>query len=115
MRRLLGVGWGVMAFLPPVPAKYKGRLAACAAAVVLFLLFAVFGERGLIHLGHLQSEQRQLEEVAFSLQQRNDELRRRIERLRSDDRYIERLARERLGLAKKGELVYRIAQEPDAK
>jgi|SRR6187455_3289727 len=114
MRRLL-VWFVLRGFLPPVPAKFKGRFAVCVAAVVLFILFAVFGERGLVQLSHLQKEQRQLEEVAFDLQQRNDELRRRIDRLTSDDRYIERLARERLGLAKKGELVYRLPEADSRK
>lgn len=114
MRRLL-VWFVLRGFLPPVPAKFKGRVAVCVAAVVLFILFAVFGERGLVQLSHVQKEQRQLEEVAFDLQQRNDDLRRRIERLTSDDRYIERLARERLGLVKKGELVYRLPETDSRK
>ena len=101
-----------MALLPPLPAKYKGRLAACAVALVLFVVAAVNGERGLIHLLRLRSEQRELEHVAFQLQQRNEALRQRIRRLQSDDAYIEKLARERLGLAKKGEIIYRVTAAP---
>jgi cell division protein FtsB len=100
-----------MALLPPLPAKYKGRLAVCAAAIVLFFISAIFGDRGLVYLLRLKAEQRELEEKAFTLQQNNDGLQRRIERLQFDDRYIERLARERLGLAKKDELIYRIDDE----
>lgn len=100
-----------MAYLSPLPAKYKGWLAVYAGFLALFVLSTLFGSRGLVQLAHLQSEQRHLERTAFALQQRNEGLRRRIERLQSDDRYIERLARERLGLAKQGELIYRI---PDA-
>ncbi len=97
-----------MVLLPPVPAKYKGWLALCAATLVLFILSTLLGDRGLVQLMHLESGQRQLEEVAFDLQQRNHMLQQRIDRLESDGRYIERLARERLGLAKKDELIYRI-------
>lgn len=61
----------------------------------------------MVYLLRLKAEQRELEEKAFALQQNNDGLQRRIERLQFDDRYIERLARERLGLAKKDELIYR--------
>jgi cell division protein FtsB len=100
----------VMAFLPPLPAKYKGWIAVCTVALVLFALSAIFGNRGLVQLVSLQSEQRHLEQVAFELQRRNEGLQRRIERLESDDRYIERLARRRLGLAKKGEIIYRIPE-----
>lgn len=101
----------MMALLPPLPAKYKGRLAICAIAIVLFFVSAIFGNRGLVYLIRLQAEQRELEEKAFTLQQKNDRLQRRVERLQSDDRYIERLAREHLGLAKKDELIYRIKDE----
>jgi cell division protein FtsB len=101
-----------MALLPPLPAKYKGRLAACAVFLVLFVVVAVSGERGLLHLLRLRNEQRELEHVAFQLQQRNEVLRERIRRLQSDDAYIEKLARERLGLAKKGEIIYRLNAPP---
>jgi cell division protein FtsB len=99
-----------MAFLPPLPVKYKAWLAVCAGVLVLFMLSSLFGDRGLVQLMHLQTEQRDLEQIAFGLQRRNHELQRRIERLESDDRYLERLARERLGLAKKDELIYRIPE-----
>lgn len=97
-----------MALLPPLPARYKAFVAAGGVAILLFLLSAVLGERGLVQLLRLQKEQRRLEETAFMLQQRNDRLRRRIERLESDDRYVERLARQRLGLVKQGEIIYRL-------
>jgi cell division protein FtsB len=97
-----------MALLPPVPAKYKGWLAICAVTLVLFVVSTLLGDRGLVQLMHLESEQRQLEQIAFELQQRNHMLQQRIDRLEADGRYIERLARERLGLAKKDELIYRI-------
>jgi cell division protein FtsB len=76
--------------------------------LVLFVIAAVYGDHGLIHLLELQVQQRQLEQTAFLLQQRNEHLRERVKRLQSDDRYIEQLARERLGLVKKGEIIYRV-------
>src|SRR6185295_462079 len=101
-----------MALLPPPPAKYKGRLAVCVLALVLFVGASVYGDLGLIHLLHLQTQQRELEQTAFLLQQRNERLRERIQRLKTDDRAIEQLARERLGLAKKGEVIYRVIAPP---
>jgi cell division protein FtsB len=77
--------------------------------LVLFVVAAVYGDHGLIHLLRLQREQRDLEHVAFELQQTNEQLRQRVHRLQFDDRYLEQLARERLGLVKKGEIIYRAA------
>jgi len=98
----------MMALLPSPPWKYKGTLLACVVTLVLFAFAAVYGGHGLVHLLRLRSEQRQLEHVAFQLQQRNEQLRERVRLLQADDRYIEKLARERLGLVKKGEIIYRI-------
>jgi cell division protein FtsB len=97
-----------MAFLPPLPRKHKGTLATCVVALVLFVIAAVYGDHGLIHLLRMQSEQRELEHMAFDVQQQNQHLHERIRRLQSDDHYIEKLARERLGLVRKGEIMYRV-------
>jgi len=97
-----------MASLAPLPRKHKGALVTCAMVLVLFVFAAVYGDRGLIHLLRMQSEQRELEHTAFDLQQQNERLRERIRRLQSDDHYIEKLARERLGLVRKGEIMYRV-------
>jgi len=97
-----------MALLPPPPAKYKGRLVACVLGLVLFAVAAIWGDHGLIHVLRLQAQQREQEQTTFLLQQRNEALHERIRRLQSDDRYLEQLAREHLGLVKKGEIIYRV-------
>jgi cell division protein FtsB len=97
-----------MALLPSPPKKYKGTLAACVVALILFVVAAVFGDHGLIHLLRMRGEQQGLEHLAFDLQQRNEQLRQQIRRLQSDDGYIEKLARERLGLVRKDEVIYRV-------
>lgn len=99
-----------MALLPPPPRKYKGTLAGCALGLVLLVVAAVYGDHGLIHLLRMHAEQTDLEHTAFDLQQQNEQLRERIRRLRSDDHYLEKLARERLGLVKKGEIMYRLRE-----
>jgi cell division protein FtsB len=97
-----------MAFLPPLPRKHKGTLAACVMVLVLLVIAAVYGDHGLVDLLRMQHEQRELEHTAFNLQQQNERLRKRVQRLQSDDHYIEKLARERLGLVRKGEIMYRV-------
>ncbi|MEK7335658.1 MAG: septum formation initiator family protein [Candidatus Binatota bacterium] len=70
-------------------------------------LFTTFGERGLLHLWRLWGERRELSETNFLLQKENELLRERIYRLRHDDLYLEKIAREDLGLVRPGEIVYR--------
>lgn len=76
-------------------------------AIVALGVFAVYGEHGLLHLRRLQIEQRLLEQTTFELQQHNEQLREHLRKLENDDLYLERIARERLGLVHPGEIVYR--------
>ncbi|MBI3784605.1 MAG: septum formation initiator family protein [Deltaproteobacteria bacterium] len=101
-----------MSLLPLLPAKYKGHLALLAAGIIALSITAVTGEHGLFHLLKLQDEQQNLERIVFHLQQNNEHQRDRIARLQSDDRYIERIARDRLGLVGQGEIVYRLRSAP---
>jgi cell division protein FtsB len=107
-----------MALLPPPPAKYKAVLLGGVAFLVALVIGAIYGDRGLIDLQHLRGEQRRLEQLAFERQQANAQLREHIQRLRSDDRYLERRARQQLHWAKPGEVIYRFDEpngEPNRK
>lgn len=70
---------------------------------------AVSGERGILHIWRLMEDKRKLEAANFLLLQENDGLRGKIQRLRRDDLYLEKVAREELGLARPGEIIYRFA------
>jgi cell division protein FtsB len=97
-----------MSALPPLPRKYKA-IAVCGVAVLVAVVTtAVYGRRGWMHLRELEGKQRQLEGIAFRLQQENDKRQEHLSRLASDDAYVEKLARERLGWIKPGETVYRV-------
>lgn len=100
----------------PLAALSRQRFLTCIFAVLLvaLLLFSVFGERGAIHLWRLQAEKKRLDEKNFVLQRDNEALRDRIYRLRHDDSYLEKVAREELGLARPGEIIYRFGS-PESK
>ena len=101
-----------MSFLPPLPAKHKGWLAACLAFLLLFAIAAVGGDHGLVHVLRMYGEQRNLEHMTFDLEQRNEQLREQIQRLQSDPDAIEREAREKLHYAKPGEVIYTLPAQP---
>ena len=71
------------------------------------------GEGGLLHLWKLQQQQRELQTEIFTLLRENEDLRTRIERLHSDDKFLEKVARESLKFAKQGEIVF-LFQDPSA-
>ena len=76
------------------------------AALTLMLFFLVFGEWGLLHYQRLSEDRRLLEERSQALQRENELLREKIYRITKDDRYLEKVAREDFGLARKGEIIF---------
>jgi len=76
--------------------------------VLVVLLFLIFSRHGLLHLYRLQSEQRRIEVEIASLQERAAELGQGVASLESDLTYIERLAREKYRMVKRGEKVFRV-------
>ena len=97
-----------MGYLAPRSWKHKAVVGTGLVLLALCALSAVFGGGGVVHLRRLQAQQAQEEGVAFSLAQRNARLRDQLRRLDTDDAYLEKVARERLGWIKPGELVYRV-------
>lgn len=79
--------------------------------LLILSLFTIFGDRGIFHLWRLRGEKEHLDEKNFILLRENEALRERIRRLRHDDFYLEKIAREELGLARPGEIVYRFAED----
>ena len=105
-----------IAGFPPTPRGVLGsrqRLAVVLAAVVLLSgTLTVFGRNGVVHLLGLRADRITLSERAFALMHRNAELRDRIVRLHEDDRYLEDIAREKLGLVRDDEIIYKFGGIP---
>jgi cell division protein FtsB/cell division protein DivIC len=76
------------------------------ALVVLLLGFALFGERGIMHMLKLTGQKAVLSEKLAEFETQNEELRAEISALRTDRHYIERIARTELGMVRDGELVF---------
>jgi cell division protein FtsB len=87
-------------------------LALAAGATAGLVAIVVFGSRGMLHLQTLTSEQDELNRRVALLLHENEQLRERIHRLRTDDRTLERLAREQLGFTRPGEVIYRFGGRP---
>jgi cell division protein FtsB len=87
--------------------SHKLALYAWACLIGLLLIYAVVGERGAIHLWRLQGEKSKLDEQNYRLQKGNEALREKIARLRSDNYYLEKIAREELNMVRPGEVIYR--------
>lgn len=83
------------------------RMYLIPAAVILFILyFTVFGERGLLHIHHLNQENEEVLKKVQEMKAENDRLKLEIEALKSDRRYLESIARKDFGLVRPNEVIY---------
>lgn len=85
------------------PRRWLGILVVLTA-----LLFIISNRHGLYRLYHLRSEQKHLHVEITLLQERAAELRQEMASLESDLMYIERLAREKYRMVRRGEKVFRV-------
>ena len=78
-----------------------------AGLIVLVSVYTITGDRGAVHLWRLRGEKAKLDDKNFRLQKDNEALAQRISQLRNSNYYLEKLAREELNLARRGEVIYR--------
>ena len=81
--------------------------------VVCALVYAIFTHPGVDRLEVLQAELDELQTQNRQLAERNDELERQILALRDDPRLAERRARESVGLARPGELIFQFEEDDE--
>ena len=83
---------------------YSIVIVLCVIAAIV--IYSSFSERGLFKVISLKSELQEIEELNSSLQSENEDLKEGIKLLKKDSAYIEKLAREELGLLEREEFVY---------
>ncbi|MGH9456038.1 MAG: FtsB family cell division protein [Thermoanaerobaculia bacterium] len=81
---------------------------------VVFLVSFVFSEEGISELRTARARVHTLRQEIEQLERENARLRSEVESLEQSDFAVERIAREDLGMAKEGEVVYMLPKEPDA-
>jgi cell division protein FtsB len=88
---------------------YQRRKFFFFALVMLALLsYAVLGKKGLLQRYELDMENRDLKEKLKNEQERTLILQKEIEDLKTSDKKIEKVAREKYGMTKDGEEIYKI-------
>ena len=96
--------------------KNKKRLiiiAAVSAAAVAVLAILTFMNQGFLDIYRAYKQDRELTIKIKDAQTEADSLRSEIERLKNDTAYIEGLAREKIGMARKGEKIIKFVEEKE--
>jgi cell division protein FtsB len=91
-------------------ARYFFALIFC-----LLVLQDVFGTHGLMAMHRSKAQIDAIQSKLAKLDEENRDLQQRIQNLKTDPSTIEKIARDRMGLARPGELIFSLPQKPAAK
>ncbi len=94
----------------PLPRRFLREL--IALAFFLLVVHDVFGEHGVLAMHRTKKQAEQIRQEIQRLDEENRMLQDRVKALKSDPRAIERVAREDMGLAKPGELIFKLPANP---
>ncbi len=99
---------------PQPPPSFLRRNGRTLLAVGLFALLVhdVFGAHGLLAMRRARSEMERLRQEMQKINQENRGLADQVKALKSDPKMIERIAREEMGLARPGELIFKLPAPP---
>ena len=92
----------------PRPLTTRRKITLAVAAAIPVLAIFAFGNRGLISRMRLEMKHDAALEQLYVERRHGDSLRAEIARHRRDPATLERLARERFGMARPGETIYRV-------
>jgi cell division protein FtsB len=82
------------------------------AMVMLAVGLAVFGVKESVRAWQMRRDMRVVEREVEALRTKQAELTRSVDRLRNDPLYIEKLAREEMGMVREGETVLKFPSQP---
>lgn len=88
--------------------KYNKIFGLFLLILLVLIYMTVFGNKGIISRIKLESEKKQLEEQFQTEINKGEELQKEINELNNSESKVEKVAREKYGLTKDGEQIYRI-------
>lgn len=88
--------------------KYNLRTVSVIVFFILLISLAVFGNKGLIQRISLETEKSELEKTLEAEIKKTKDLQNEIEELKTSEYKQEKVAREKYGMTKEGEKIYKI-------
>ena len=105
-----------MSFAPQQTQTFWSRHARKFLGMALFLLAVqdIFGAHGFLAMWRTRQQIQQLQGEITRLNKENGALSDRVTALKTDPKAIERIAREEMGLARPGEMIFKMPAPSDA-
>lgn len=88
--------------------KYNSRIFVVIIFFIGLISFASFGNKGILQRFKLETEKIDLEKQLDAEIKKSQSLQKEIEELKSSDSKIEKVAREKYGMTKEGEKIYKV-------
>lgn len=88
--------------------KYNKYFTLFIIILVTLVYMTVFGNKGLLHRLEMENEKSSLEEELKLENTRTKTLQQEVDELNNSDEKIEKVAREKYGLTKEGEKIYKV-------
>lgn len=88
--------------------KYNSRVVLVVIFFLGLISLASLGNKGIIQRFNLESEKEDLEKQLEAEVRKSQELLKEIEELKTSDTKIEKVAREKYGMTKDGEKIYKV-------
>tara|TARA_B100000131_G_C17666136_1_gene430343 strand:+ start:8 stop:304 length:297 start_codon:yes stop_codon:yes gene_type:complete len=79
--------------------------------VIIFLIYFIFKDFGLYQLIKLKNKKQNLTQQVISIKDNKNKITQEINKLTKDSLYIEKIAREKYSMVKKGEIIIPITKE----
>jgi cell division protein FtsB len=95
----------------PAAEGLSPRRLGIVAMIVLAVVLAVFGVKESVRAWQMRRDMRAVERELTTLQGQQADLAKRVEQLRNDPLYIEKLAREEMGMVREGETVLKFPSQ----
>jgi cell division protein FtsB len=101
---------------PPAEARLQSeglspRRLGVVAMIVLAVVLAVFGVKESVRAWQMRRDMRAVERELSTLRAQQADLAKTVDRLRTDPHYIEKLAREEMGMVREGETVLKFPSQ----
>lgn len=84
----------------------KGYLYLLSVFIIFMVFLTVFSDKGLIKIYHLSKERDNIRAASAVIREENENLKEEINRLKTDKRYIEEVARKELGMVRQSDIIY---------
>ncbi len=76
--------------------------------LLLIVTYAVFGKKGILQRVELEMENKELQRKLKEEQEKTLILQKEVDDLKSSDKELEKMAREKYGMTKEGEEIYKV-------